>query len=419
MKHDKRNAIVVVSRVGFDMLIKDGLLIEPLRDQHLIFVNSIRTSPLPPQGAYAELHLIELRQCNEYLTDLIRTLMTRHRVTQVLTISEQDLTLVVSARNALGFPGLDTATATLFRDKIAMKTALRNSGIDLPAYCEGADDMSVRDLFLQHKKLVAKPRDGYGSQDTAVLKSSLDVDNFLATPSQQRSGYLVEAFVKGDVYHLDAVVRHGEILFSSLGKYEVPPLDFIGRRWAGTRFSNANTSLHEEAKRQLLVVLQAFRSCDGVFHFEFFHDDHCLTFGEIAIRPVGGGVADAIYDTFGVHLMEEHVRVQLGMPTAIGEPLNATRYGASLLLLSEAAGVVAGYKGLEGTERQTLRRINYHYTKGDMVAPTRYSADSLLTCSLASSDPQHLDFDIQAIWETAGVVLKSNATAENFTRGCV
>jgi len=417
MKHDKRDAIVVVSRVGFDTLLKDGSLIEPLRDHQLIFVNSLRTSPLPPQGVYAELHLIELRQCDDYLTDLIRTLMTRHRIAQVLTISEQDLTPVVSARDTLGFPGLDTVTATLFRDKIAMKSALRGSGIAVPAHCEAADDTSVRDLFLQYKKLVAKPRDGYGSQDTTVLKSSSEVDTFLATPSQQRTGYLVEAFVKGDVYHLDAVVRRGEILFSSLGKYEVPPLDFIGRRWAGTRFSNASTSLHEEAKRQLLVVLQAFHSCDGVFHFEFFHDDHNLTFGEVAIRPVGGGVADAIYDTFGVHLMEEHVRIQLGMPTAIGEPLNATRYGASLLLLSEAAGVVAGYKGLEGTERQTLRRINYHYTKGDLVAPTRYSADSLLTCSLASCDPQHLDLDIRAIWETAGVVLKSTAKEDRLTRG--
>jgi hypothetical protein len=419
MKDDERDAIVVVSRVGFDMLLKDGSIIEPLRGHQLIFVNSVRTSPLPPQGVCAELHLIELRQCNNYLTDLIRTLMTRHHVTQVLTISEQDLTPVVSARNTLGFPGLDTATTTLFRDKIAMKVALRNSGISLPAYCEGADDKSVRDLFLRYKKLVAKPRDGYGSQDTTVLQSSLDVDTFLQTSSQQRSGYLVEAFVTGDVYHLDAVVRSGEILFSSLGKYEVPPLDFIGRRWAGTRFSNANTSLHDEAKRQLLVVLQAFGSRDGVFHFEFFHDDRSLTFGEVAIRPVGGGVADAIYDTFGVHLVEEHVRIQLGMPTAVGEPLNAPRYGASLLLLSEAAGVVAGYKGLEGTARKSLRRVNYHYVKGDMVAPTRYSADSLLTCSLTSNDPRHLDSDIRAIQETACVMLKSSAKEDSFTRGSV
>ena len=405
MTLEENAPVVIVSRVGYDMLLRDGELIGPLRNRPLIFIHSVRTSHLPPRNAYVELHLIELRDCDDYLTALLRSIMLRHAVAQVITLSEQDLAPVVFARNALGFQGIAIEQAVLFRDKIAMKARLAGSGIALPADAEGSDDARVRELFSAHGKLVVKPRDGYGSQDTSLLETDADVEQFLGTPSLRRNAYLVEQFVTGEVFHLDAVVRSGEILFSSLGKYEVPPMDFTGRRWVGTRFTNVPCAVHDAAQRHLLSVLETFDTSDGVFHFEFFFDGVAFTFGEIAIRPVGGGVADAIYDSFGVHLVEEHVRIQLGLPTNIAQRTYAAAYGASLLLLSEAPGVVKEYEGLEDVGHRTLNRVNYHYVAGDRVSSTRYSADSLLTCSLTAVDPGHLDSDITKIKAQGRVVL--------------
>ena len=124
MKVDKSEALAVVSRVGYDMLLRDGALIEPLREKNLIFINSTRTSHLPPKNVFSELHLIELRECDEYLAELIKSIGSRYPIRQVLTISEQDLTPVVYAREKLGFAGLQPAKAAFFRDKILMKEAL-------------------------------------------------------------------------------------------------------------------------------------------------------------------------------------------------------------------------------------------------------------------------------------------------------
>lgn len=405
MKVDKSEALAVVSRVGYDMLLRDGALIEPLREKNLIFINSTRTSHLPPKNVFSELHLIELRECDEYLAELIKSIGSRYPIRQVLTISEQDLTPVVYAREKLGFAGLQPAKAAFFRDKILMKEALAGSGLILPAYAHAIDDRALENLFSKFQKMVIKPRDGYGSQDTSVIDSRAKLDAFLSRPQSQRSGFLAENFVSGDIYHLDAVVRSGEILFSSLGKYIVAPLEFSGRRWAGTKFSNARTSLLEAAQKDLLTVLASFGVTDGVFHFEFFSNGDERVFGEIAIRPAGGGIADAIYHAFGVHLVEEHVRIQLELPTSIASPTTKVMHGASLLMLSEAPGTIQGFKGLDSHSYASLKGINYHYKEGDTVSPTRYSADSLLTVSLATSDMQVLGEEIARLEQEACVVL--------------
>jgi biotin carboxylase len=405
VKLDTSEALVIVSRVGYDMLVRNGALIEPLQKRKLIFINSTRTSHLPPKGTFAELHLIELRECNDYLTDLVGAIRSRHPITQILTISEQDLTPVVYARGKLGLGGLQLDKAALFRDKILMKEALKQTGLKLPQYAHAADDAAVRDLFSRFKRLVIKPRDGYGSQDTSVVSTAKEIDLFLSKPKELREGFLVENFISGDIYHLDAVVRGGEILFSSLGKYIVAPLDFSAHRWAGTCFTNAQTPLFQAAKKDLLALLKAFDTRDGVFHFEFFDTGVDRIFGEVAIRPAGGGIADAIHDTFGVHLVEEHVRVQLDMPTSIKAPVTAVLHGASLLMLSQAPGRIQGFEGLGEENYTSLKGINYHYGVGDTVAPTRYSADSLLTASLASADARALQADISNLKQRGRALL--------------
>lgn len=405
MKIDKA-PVVIVSRVGYDLLLEKGNLISPLKDRTLIFIHSTRTSHLPPISAATELHLIELRECNDYLTELIRTIKSRHKICQILTISEQDLTPVVVARNVLGFPSIGIDQAALYRDKFRMKTALSGTDIAIPEFAKGTDDIKITKLFEKHFKLIVKPVEGYGAQDTSTLASKNDVINFLKRPEATRERYIVEVFITGDIYHLDAVVRKGEILFSSLGKYETPPLEFIGRRWGGTRFSNAKDQIHVEARSQLSKILTAFKTYDGVFHYEFFLHKSELVFGEIAIRPAGGGVSDAIYDTFEVHLVEEHIRIQLGMESAIATPISNISYGASLLLLSEAPGVVSHYAGLEQPSYTSLRRVNIHYNKGEKVSLTRYSADCLLTCSLSNKDWDLLNRDINAIQSRVKAVLE-------------
>lgn len=404
---DNDAVIVIVSRVGYDLLLREGQLIAPLRGRKLVFIHSLRTSHVAPASACHELHLIELRECNEYLAELIRAIGTRHRIDQVLTISEQDLMPVVLARHRLGFAGLSPEEATCYRDKSRMKARLvAIPGISLPGHAEMADSERARSLFRATGKVVVKPKDGYGSQDTHVVTREDELDSLLAWPVQKREGYLVEEFMHADVHHLDAVVRNGRLLFSSLGKYIVAPIDFAGRDWVGTRFSNAPGHLHEAARASLMKVLDAFGTRDGVFHYEFFFDGSRMTFGEIAIRPVGGGVADAIYDAWGVHLVEEHVRVQMGLPTTI-EADHRPRHAASLLMLSSRSGIIAGFEGLSDLPEGTVRRVNLHYKEGDRIGSSRYSADSVLNCSVVAESEGALGHSIAAVQKLVRVVVQA------------
>ena len=188
----------------------------------------------------------------------------------------------------------------------------------------------MRRLFAAAGRILAKPRLGSGARGIEVLTTAGAVDALLGRPAAQLAQLLVERFIDGAVLHLDAVVRDGRLLFSSLGRYEAPPLAFGSGAWSGTRFTNAASAVHDLARQKLRDLLQAWDVRDGVFHWEFFDTGSNLVFGEIAIRPPGGGVSRALYETFGVHLVQEHLRVQLGMASALdGAPL-ATAHGACL-----------------------------------------------------------------------------------------
>ena len=133
---------------------------------------------------------------------------------------------VIAARGRLGLSGIDPAIAMLFCDKELMKAAVPPTLMPTPEGCPATDDDAVRRLFAASGRVVIKPRLESGSRGVEGLSSAAAVEAVLARPAAQRAHALVERYIDGALLHLDAVVRSGRLLFSSLGHYETPPLTF-------------------------------------------------------------------------------------------------------------------------------------------------------------------------------------------------
>jgi hypothetical protein len=66
-------------------------------------------------------------------------------------------------------------------------------------------------------EVVVKPRKGYGSVNTAVIKSQQDLEKYLGanflSACDAPIDMIVESFVTGHMYHVDGFVYNGEVSF--------------------------------------------------------------------------------------------------------------------------------------------------------------------------------------------------------------
>lgn len=128
----------------------------------------------------------------------------------------------------------------------------------------------------------------------------------------QQSYFLLEQFVPGDVYHVDGLVDHGEVMFSMAHKYGAPPMSvyqgggvFITRSL--DRDSTESKALVELNKQ----VLKAFGIAHGATHSEYIraHTDGQLYFLENAARVGGANIAECVEFATGINLWREWARI--------------------------------------------------------------------------------------------------------------
>ncbi|ELH0897350.1 ATP-grasp domain-containing protein [Vibrio fluvialis] len=385
---------VVVSRNDYTSIVKDGDVIAPLKVGNIIYVFSVHCSVIPINTPFEELHLIELVNAQHYLVDLLTSIGTRHRIRDIVFTGEEDLLPVAYARQALGLPGVHPEQAHLFRNKLLMKQRLAPTSITIPAYAPASERQRLFAMLNQFGKLIIKPQDGYSSKAITVVSSPQELEHYLSDNREYLDQYLAEEFITNDMFHLDAVVANGDILFSTLGKYDQPLFEYRDHQWIISRLTNRSSPLHEQAKRALRQILKHFDTHSGVFHFEFFSDGESVVFCEIAMRPAGGAISEAIYEIWGVHLHEINVQLQLGKPFVL--PELEDKHAAIMLLTSQQYGSIRAL-----LEQEFLIQNGHPVLKskqvGDKVSPCRFSSDSILNIVAIKADDAQLDHAIEEI----------------------
>lgn len=402
-----KDNIVLISRAGYELITENENLIETLQSYNLFAVYSIRTHELPPRSCIKELHLVELRESEQYLPALVSTIDQRNSIKHVVSISEQDLIPAAHARKALNLPGLTIEQAENYRDKALMKSKLQKSGIHCADYAIVHNFKEAETFLLKHGKIILKPRDGYGSQECQIVDGRSSLMDAWKLIEDHPSRYILEQFISLPVYHFDALVRDGELIFASLGSYERPPLNFAASEWRSTRLSNESTPLYQQGTAMLLKVLQAFDTADGVFHLEFFANEDETFFNEIAIRPGGGGITEAIYHAWGVHLNEEHVRIQLELPSKISDKTTfPVRFAASQLYISLNSGKLRNVNIPGLLANESVKSAKVHYKIGEHVDKARYSSDSVLAAALVSDSREALETGISFVKEHSKITIE-------------
>ncbi len=218
---------------------------------------------------------------------------------------------------------IGTAIAARFIDKARMKDDLAAAGIPVANHASGtATEVGelCRDVGFP---VVVKPAIGSGSRHTVSLVDDRELRAGLADEDgvPRVGDIIVESFVEMRAeLHCDFQVADSAVVFAATSRYMAPLL--------GSNGANGSVVLgpghrHDTGVALAQRVVDALELTDGVCHLEFFDTVEGPVVGEVAARPAGGGIVEAVALGTGVDLWERYLDSCLG-PTVTPDPRRGT-----------------------------------------------------------------------------------------------
>ena len=279
----------------------------------------------------------------EQVTNTVTYLARSKRFDRIVALDEFDMETVAALREHMRIPGMGRTLTSHFRDKLVMREKASEAGFLVPEFTR----------VLVHKELrawmervpapwVLKPRSEASAIGIKKMHSADDVWRTVEQLGDRQSYYVLERFVPGDIFHVDAIVSEGQVVFTSVSGYGKPPMTVMHEGGVFTtrileRGSDVARSLVEMNAR----LMPALGMVRGVTHAEYIRakEDGQFYFLEAAMRVGGAFIADVVEAATSVNLWREWARIEVaelhGEPYRAPQPLGF--YAGSVLCLAKTA----------------------------------------------------------------------------------
>jgi biotin carboxylase len=236
-------------------------------------------------------------------------------IDRIVALDDFDVETAALMREHLRVPGMGDTTARYFRDKLAMRVKARDHGLDVPPFVHALNHAAIRAFTEQvPPPWLIKPRSQASAVGIVKAASGDELWAALDKLGDRQSFHVIEKYVPGDIYHVDAIVSEREVVFAAPHQYAQPPMDvahgggvFITRtiEWEGED-ARALDVVH----RRLLSTLGFVR---GVTHTEFIRgrDDGRWYFLETAARVGGAHIVEVVEAASGLNLWAEWAKIEI------------------------------------------------------------------------------------------------------------
>ena len=242
-------------------------------------------------------------------------LARNHHIDRIVALDDFDVETAADLREHLRIAGMGHTTARHFRDKLAMRVTARDKGILVPPFTGVFNYDDLRAFMADvPPPWVLKPRFEAGAIGIRKLGDAEGVWRALDDLGDKQSFYLLEKFVAGDVYHVDAIVWQGEVVFSRASRYGLPPLAVTH---GGGVFSSRTLPLRSAESVALLSLNQQLMTglgmVRGVSHSEYIRGaaDGRFYFLETAARVGGANLDRMVAAASEVDLWTEAARLEI------------------------------------------------------------------------------------------------------------
>jgi biotin carboxylase len=287
---------------------------------------------------------------------LARAAHELHPFTRIATFGETDQDRCAVIGEALGITTHSPRTVELVHDKHAMRTRLRETGIDTTASAVVADVDALTAFVREHGfPCVVKPVAGSGSEGVAVVRQESELASAFERAGARfeglpDAGVLVEQFHEGPQFSVEAFSELAEHQVVAITRKFSDPTTFVelGHVAPADLTPAQQEDVHEYVQR----VLDALGVEFGATHTEIVLTPAGPRVIETHVRMGGDEIPALAFDATGVDLAEYVVRQTVGekvLPDirAVLAEERPARCSAIWFVAPPVAGVLADVSGLD------------------------------------------------------------------------
>jgi hypothetical protein len=281
---------------------------------YLLTVDSLRDAGWP-RDSLDDVFLMPTLENPRHVINAVAYRMRTIPFDCLVALDDYDVELAGHLREHFRLPGLGDSGARLFRDKLAMRTRARDLGVRVPDFVGVCNHDEVRRFLASvPPPWLIKPRSEASSVGIRKLSDPDAVRLCIDELGDDQSFQLLERFVPGDLYHVDALVHGGRTVFAEVSRYHRPLLEVYQ---GGGIFASRTVPRHlpeVPALRELTArLLSGFGLERGCSHTEFIRgrEDGQLYFIETSARVGGASIADMVEAATGLNLWEEWAAVEV------------------------------------------------------------------------------------------------------------
>lgn len=268
-----------------------------------------------PRDSIDELFLMPNLYRRDDVIHGVSYLARTEQIDRIVPLDEFDLEMASALREHLRVPGMGETTVRYFRDKLAMRMRASEQGILVPDFVPVLHYDRLREFMDRvPAPWVLKPRLSASAIGIKKLHHPEELWRTLDQLGDRQSFHLLEQFVPGPVFHVDALAWQREVVFAEASGYVNPPFDvYHGGGLFCTRTLERESAEATEMKRLNQQIVAALGMVRGALHTEFIRgsEDGRLYFLETAARVGGANIVEMVEAATGVNLWREWARLEV------------------------------------------------------------------------------------------------------------
>ncbi len=307
----------------------------------------------PPKGVHVE--VAPFPSSSEAVRARSRPLLEFGPFTHVIAGSEESVVTASYARRELGARRSKHTTVRRCHDKLFMKEALTEHGVPMTPFVDGNTPRASSDVFQElGAPMVVKDRTASGGRGMDLVHTS---EEAARSPLKRR---IAERFVDAPEVSVESFVVDGRVRFANVTEY-------LRKKHVNAVPAQLSPELEAQCLALSEKVIAALRIQWGITHLELYLTDEGPLFGEIALRPPGGYIMEAMGLAYDFDAWRAFVAVELDLPFEFPK---AAAYRAAAVVLHPGAGLVKAVRGKKAVQADpNVVRLKVKIRAGDVVDP--------------------------------------------------
>jgi hypothetical protein len=277
-------------------------------------------------------------------------------IDHIVTAQETLLEPVAKTREALGIPGMSSATVRQTLDKSLLKSTLRNAGVQTASdRIVTSKSDAVRFLSEVGFPIMLKPLSGSGALATLLIHTAADLDQalHLMQPSPEHP-VLAEVYLHGQELCFDTITLYNETQLHSICFYYPSILEAVEHpelQWSCI-LPREMDQLYGDFIEQGLAAVRALSVGNSFTHMEGFLDaeGRLLGFTDATLRPAGARIGPMLGFAYDVDPYRAWARVVVD--GCFDGPWERKYAVGTIFLRGIGSGVVEHVAGVETIVRE-------------------------------------------------------------------